>query len=99
MAVRDLPGLLSSGSYQPAKSNLSLGIGTEQFLPSTRTFQKFSSPSPVNKNMGLKNVTVVLKMATLATSGCGKHFGITSLSTFAAQSFGQIGFYEILAIN
>lgn len=64
LAVRDLPGLLSSGSYQPAKSNLSLGIGTEQFLPSTRTFQKFSSPSPVSKNIGLNNVTV----ATLATS-------------------------------
>lgn len=68
LAVRDLPGLLSSGSYQPAKSNLSLGIGTEQFLPSTRTFQKFSSPSPVNKNIGLNNVTAVLKMAPLATS-------------------------------
>lgn len=47
LAVRDLPGLLSSGSYQLLKSNLSLGIGTEQFLPFTRTFQKLSSPSPV----------------------------------------------------
>ena len=50
LAVRDLPALFSSGSYQADKSNLFLGIGTEQFLPSTRTFQKFSSPSPVWKH-------------------------------------------------
>lgn len=50
LAVRDLPALLSSGSYQLAKSNLSLGIVTEQVLPSMRTFQKLSSPSPVWKH-------------------------------------------------
>lgn len=50
LAVRDLPALLSSGSYQLAKSNLSLGMVTEQFLPSMRTFQKLSSPSPVWKH-------------------------------------------------
>lgn len=49
LAVRDLPALLSSGSYQLATSYLSLGIGTEQFLPSIRTFQKLSRPSPVSK--------------------------------------------------
>lgn len=49
LAVRDFPALLSSGSYQLATSNLSLEIGTAQFFPSTRTFQKLSSPSPVGK--------------------------------------------------
>lgn len=49
LTVRDFPALLSSGSYQLATSNLSLGIGTEQFFPFTRTFQKLSSPSPVGE--------------------------------------------------
>lgn len=47
LAVHDFPALLSSGSYQLATSNLSVGMGPEQFLPSARTFQKLSRPSPV----------------------------------------------------
>lgn len=41
------PGLLSSGWNHSDVSNLSSWICTTQFLPSTRTFQKLSTPSPV----------------------------------------------------
>lgn len=62
LAVRVFPGLVSSGSNQLPTSNLSLGIETEQFLPSTRTFQKLSRPSPVGKkthNMRKENIVLI----------------------------------------
>lgn len=41
------PGLLPSGSYHSLVLNLSGGISTVQFLPSSSTFQKLSIPSPI----------------------------------------------------
>jgi len=47
LVVCVFPGLLSSGWNHSDVSNLSSWICTTQFLPSTRTFQKLSTPSPV----------------------------------------------------
>ncbi len=47
LVVCVFPGLLSLGWNHSDVSNLSSGICSTQFLPSTRTFQKLSTPSPV----------------------------------------------------
>lgn len=54
LVVCVFPGLLSSASYQKAVSNLSAGISAVQFLPSNKTLQKLSNPSPKIKTDHLK---------------------------------------------